>query len=52
MKGIRIDVKTGKVEQVDDGLPFPVYPPVEEPAGVDLEEVRKLVKYAKARKWI
>lgn len=44
MKGYRADAKTKKVELVDDGLPFPVYPPYTEPEGVDLLEVKKLLE--------
>ena len=52
MKGHRADAKTGKVEEVDDGLPFPVHIPPKEPVGVNLEDLAKLVKVAKDRKWI
>jgi len=44
MKGYKVDVKKKKTEFVDDSLPFPDYPPYEEPEGVDLEKVKKLVK--------
>jgi len=44
MKGYKVDVKKKKIELVDDKLPFPDYPPYEEPEGIDLEKVKKLVK--------
>jgi len=44
MKGYKIDIKKKKAELVDDGLPFPDYPPYEEGEGADLEKVKKLLK--------
>jgi len=44
MKGYKVDVKKKKIELVDDGLPFPDYPPYEESEGVDLEKVKKLIR--------
>jgi hypothetical protein len=49
MKGIKVDCKTGKITEIDDGLPSPEPPPYIEPKGIDLavltqklEEVEKL----------
>ena len=47
MRGIVADTKTGKVELVDDGLPFPEFPTIEESEPRDLaaevDELRKKV---------
>jgi len=47
---IIVDVKTGKekIEEFDYTEPA-VEPDVE---GVDLEEIKKLLKYAKSKRWI
>jgi len=44
MKGYKVDVKKKKIEYVDDKLPFPDYPSHQEPEGVDLEKIKKLIK--------
>jgi len=44
MKGYKVDIKKKKIELVDDKLPFPDYLPYQEPEGVDLEKVKKLIK--------
>lgn len=51
MKGVKLDCKTGKIEQVDDGLPLPSITPAE-PETVNLSELKKLLNYAKAQNWI
>jgi hypothetical protein len=52
LKGIKINCKTGEIENVEDGLPFPDYLPYQELPKIDLEEVEKLLDYAKSKKWI
>jgi len=52
MKGYKIDIKTGKQEFVVDDEPFPEYPTTEEPEPVNLEDLRKLIQYAKQKGWI
>jgi hypothetical protein len=43
MKGIIVDCKTGKITEIDDGLPRPESPSYVEPTGVDLADLaRKL----------
>lgn len=44
MKGIVVDCKTGKTEEVDDGLPMPEMRPFSEPEGVDLQVVAQKLK--------
>jgi len=36
MKGIIVDTPTGELKIIDDGLPFPVYTPIDRPEGIDL----------------
>lgn len=64
MKGYKVDTKKKKIELVDDGLPFPDYPPYQEPEGVDLnkikefltkinsDKVKKLIEFAEQEGWI
>jgi len=47
MKGIKFDVKKGKMEIVEDNTPLPKSPPSEEPKGVDLMEVAKALEKIK-----
>jgi len=53
LKTVKIDAATGKAESVDDGQPAPAEPvtPKEE-VKIDLEDLNKLVKYAKSKSWI
>lgn len=44
MKGVIADCKTGKIKEVEDGLPMPVYPPHVEPEGLNLAEVSQILK--------
>ena len=44
MKGIVIDCKTGKMKEVNDGLPMPEFLPYTEPEGIDLVEVAQKLK--------
>ena len=47
MKGIKFDVKTGKMEIVEDSTPLPKSPPFEEPKGVDLLKVVEVLEKIK-----
>jgi len=49
---VKVDVKKKKVEYVDDGLPFPTFPPIEEPIAINTSEAKKLLDYAKRMGWI
>jgi len=51
MKGIKYDIKTKKVKKEEDELSLPSALPVEE-ISVDLNEIRKLLDYAKRMGWI
>lgn len=44
MKGIIVNCKTGKATKIDDGKPMPIAQPYDEPEGVDLKEVAKMLK--------
>jgi hypothetical protein len=44
MKGIVVDCKTGKVQQVDDGLPPPPFTPPPPPHTLDLDQVAGAIK--------
>jgi len=44
MKGYKVDIRKRKTEYIEDDRPFPKYPPYEEPEGIDLEKVKKLIK--------
>jgi len=43
MRGCKVNVKKKKIELVDDGLPFPNYPPYQESEGVDLNKVKQFL---------
>jgi len=47
---LEIDVKTGKSEVVEKEVELPTAPP--EPKGTDLNELAKLIEYAKSKGWI
>jgi hypothetical protein len=44
MKGITYDCKTGKVREIEDGLPMPTPPPFIEPVGLNLAEAATKLK--------
>jgi len=44
MKGYKVDIKTGKIEFLDDGLPSEQRASFEEPKMLDLEKVNELLK--------
>jgi len=52
MKGVRYDVRTKKLEEIDDGLPLPPPPEPAEAVEVDLKELKRLLDYAKRMGWI
>jgi len=52
MKGLRVNCKTGTIERVDDGLPFPEYPTPKVPPKIDLTDLERLIEYAKKEGWI
>jgi len=51
-KGKRLiyDVKTGKEKIVEEDIELPPAKPM--PEGVDLEDIKKLIKHAKEKGWI
>jgi hypothetical protein len=44
MKGYQVNIKTGKIELIEDEIPFPKYPSLKEPKKVDLEKVSLALK--------
>jgi len=52
MKGVKYDVRTKKAEYVDDGLPFPSFPPLDGKVEVDLSDIKKIIDFAKSQGWI
>jgi len=64
MKGYKVDIKTGKIEFVDDGLPSEKRASFAEPKMLDLEKVNDflaridikkleaLLKYAEGKGWV
>jgi len=52
MKGIIVNCESGEVKLVEDDMPFPKFPPYIEPERINLEDLKKLVKYAKTQGWI
>ena len=54
MKVAKVDVRTKKVEEFDNGLPEPepTTIPESELVEINLAEVKKIIEYAKKQKWI
>ena len=50
MKGIRVDCSIREIEEIDDGLPMPEYPPYVEPEGLDLVEAAQKLEEIDALK--
>jgi len=47
---LEIDAKTGKSKIVERDIELPKPTPI--PKGLDLDDVKKLLKYAKSKGWI